>query len=115
MGLLFLFTIGKRLLPDHKGFSQQVKEDAKEYIAEMNVGPNYPFLDQSVATAGLNNLDGLYLIEIIRKSGRVSPVRNSTIIQAGDRLIFCREDYDHGRIAKNEWLNAQDRDESGIR
>ena len=89
VGLIFLFTIGKRLLPDHKGFSQQVKEDAKEYIAEMNVGPNYPFLDQSVATAGLNNLDGLYLIEIIRNSGRVSPVRNSTIIQVGDRLIFA--------------------------
>ena len=89
LGLLFLFTIGKRLLPDHKGFSQQVKEDAKEYIAEMNVGPNYPFVDQSVATAGLSNLEGLYLIEIIRKSGRVSPVRNSTIIQAGDRLIFA--------------------------
>ncbi|MFC5587669.1 SLC13 family permease [Sporosarcina soli] len=89
LGLFFLFTIGKRLLPDHKGFSQQVKEDAKEYIAEMNVGPNYPFVDNSVATAGLSNLEGLYLIEIIRKSGRVSPVRNSTIIQAGDRLIFA--------------------------
>lgn len=89
LGLLFLFTIGKRLLPDHKGFSQQVKEDAKEYIAEMYVGTSYPFLDQSVATAGLSNLEGLYLIEIIRKSGRVSPVRNSTIIQSGDRLIFA--------------------------
>ncbi|MCG7334555.1 SLC13 family permease [Sporosarcina sp. ACRSM] len=89
LGLFFLFTIGKRLLPDHKGFSQQVKEGAKEYIAEMNVGTNYPFVDQSVATAGLSNLEGLYLIEIIRESGRVSPVRNSTIIQAGDRLIFA--------------------------
>lgn len=89
LGLFFLFTIGKRLLPDHKGFSQQVKEGAKEYIAEMNVGTNYPYVDQSVATAGLSNLEGLYLIEIIRESGRVSPVRNSTIIQAGDRLIFA--------------------------
>src|SRR5690625_3432939 len=36
IGLLYLFTIGDKLLPDHKGFSQQVKEDAKEYIAEID-------------------------------------------------------------------------------
>jgi Trk K+ transport system NAD-binding subunit len=76
------------MLPDHKGFSQQVKEDAKEYIAEMHVEASFQHVNQSVTKAGLRDLDGLYLVEIIRKSERVSPVRNSTIIQAGDRLIF---------------------------
>ena len=88
VGLLYLFTVGKRLLPDHKGFSQQVKEDAKEYIAEMHVESSFQYVNQSVTKAGLRDLDGLYLIEIIRKNERVSPVRNSTIIQAGDRLIL---------------------------
>ncbi|NYF24783.1 SLC13 family permease [Sporosarcina sp. JAI121] len=88
VGLLYLFTVGKRLLPDHKGFSQQVKEGAKEYIAEMHVDSSFQFVNQSVVKAGLRNLDSIYLIEIIRKNERVSPVRNSTIIQAGDRLIF---------------------------
>lgn len=89
VGLLYLFTVGKRLLPDHKGFSQQVKEDAKEYIAEMQVETTFQFVNQSVTQAGLRDLNGLYLIEIIRRKERVSPVRNSTIIQVGDRLIFA--------------------------
>ncbi|RWR12546.1 SLC13 family permease [Siminovitchia fortis] len=87
-GMLYLFTIGDKLLPDHKGFSQRVKEDAKEYIAELRVKETFPYVNQSVKKSGLGNLNGLYLIEIIRRNERVSPVRNSTIIQAGDRLVF---------------------------
>jgi len=91
IGLLYLFIFGKRLLPDHKGFSQQVKEDVKEYIAEMHVESCFQYVNNSVKKAGLTDLDGLYLIEIIRKNERVSPVRNTTIIQTGDRLIFAGE------------------------
>lgn len=91
IGLLYLFTIGKRLLPDHKGFSQQVKEDVKEYIAEMQVEACFQHVNKSVKKAGLTDLNGLYLIEIIRKHERVSPVRDTTIIQTGDRLIFAGE------------------------
>lgn len=88
VGLLYLFTVGKKLLPNHKGFRQQVKEDAKKYIAEMNVESSFQYVNQSVKKAGLRELNGLYLVEIIRKNERVSPVRDSTIIQAGNRLIF---------------------------
>ena len=91
IGLLYLVTLGKGLLPDHKGFSQQVKEDVKEYIAEMQVEDTFQFVNQSVRKAGLTDLNGLYLIEIIRKHERVSPVRKTTIIQTGDRLIFAGE------------------------
>lgn len=88
IGLIYLFTFGQRLLPDHKGFRQQVKEDVKEYIAEMYVETSFFHVNESVKKAGLRDLNGLYLVEIIRPAERVSPVRNSTIIQAGDRLIF---------------------------
>lgn len=88
IGLIYLFTFGQRLLPDHKGFSQQVKEDVREYIAEMYVEPSFYHVNESVKMAGLRDLNGLYLVEIIRPTERVSPVRNSTIIQVGDRLIF---------------------------
>src|SRR5690625_3272177 len=91
VGFLYLFTIGEKLLPDHKGFRQQVTEDVKEYIAEMHVETSFQHVNQSVSKAGLRDLNGLYLVEIIRPNERVSPVRNSTIIQVGDRLIFAGE------------------------
>ena len=107
IGLIFLFTVGKKLLPDHKGFSQQVKEDVKEYIAEMHVESSFQYVNQSVKEAGLSDLNGLYLIEIIRIKKRVSPVRNSTIIQAGDRLIFAGKISIIAELQKNNGLKLR--------
>ncbi|ASK61070.1 SLC13 family permease [Virgibacillus phasianinus] len=89
IGLVYLFTIGYKLLPDNKGFGQQIKEDSKEYIAEMQVTQDFGHLGRRVEQAGLRDLKGLYLIEIIRDDfQRISPVRSTTVIQSGDRLIF---------------------------
>ncbi|SFB06075.1 Di-and tricarboxylate transporter [Lentibacillus halodurans] len=88
IGLIYLFTIGYKLLPDNKGFSQQIRGDPKEYIAEMQVTQDFRYLDRRVKQAGLRDLKGLYLIEIIRGDERISPVRSTTVIQRGDRLIF---------------------------
>lgn len=88
VGLIYLFTIGHRLLPDNKGFSQRVKEDSKEYIAEMHVTSLFQHLGKSVKEAGLRDLKGLYLIEIIREKEHITPVKSTTVINEGDRLIF---------------------------
>ncbi|WP_404454962.1 SLC13 family permease [Virgibacillus necropolis] len=88
VGLLYIFFIGRHLLPDNKGFSQQMQEHSKEYIAEMQVEETFKHVNASVKGAGLRDLKGLYLIEIIRENERVSPVRSTTKIFAGDRLIF---------------------------
>ncbi|MFB4167192.1 SLC13 family permease [Virgibacillus sp. JSM 102003] len=88
VGLIYLFTIGHRLLPDNKGFSQRVKEDSKEYIAEMHVTEAFQYVGKSVKDAGLRDLKGLYLVEIIRQKEHISPVKSTTIIKKYDRLIF---------------------------
>jgi di/tricarboxylate transporter len=88
VGLVYLFTIGFRLLPNHLGFRNQVRANSKEYIAEMKVYQDFMYLNKSVREAGLRDLKGLYLIEIIREEERISPVRPNTIIKLGDRLIF---------------------------
>ncbi|MUK87447.1 SLC13 family permease [Ornithinibacillus sp. L9] len=89
IGLIYLFTIGYKLLPDNKGFDQRIKEDSKEYIAEIVVKKDFGHLGRRVEQAGLRDLRGLYLIEIIRGDERISPVRSTTVIQSGDRLIFA--------------------------
>ncbi|UOR12796.1 SLC13 family permease [Halobacillus amylolyticus] len=88
VGLVYIFTVGYKLLPEHKGLRQQVKEDSREYISELIVESTFPSINQSVKQAGLRGLEGLYLIEIIRGKERISPVRSTTVIQTGDRLIF---------------------------
>ncbi|ENH96211.1 sulfur deprivation response regulator [Gracilibacillus halophilus YIM-C55.5] len=88
IGFIYLFTVGLKMLPNHLGFTEKVQADSREYIAEMTVQSDFPYVDQSVQKAGLRELTGLYLVEIIRQEERVSPVRSTTVIQEGDRLIF---------------------------
>ncbi|ASN06789.1 SLC13 family permease [Virgibacillus necropolis] len=88
VGVLYIFFIGRHLLPDNRGFSQKLKEKSKEYISEIQVEDSFKYINKSVKEAGLRDLKGLYLIEIIRESGRVSPVCSTTKIFVGDRLIF---------------------------
>ncbi|SEA77086.1 Di-and tricarboxylate transporter [Thalassobacillus cyri] len=87
-GLIYLMTIGYRILPSYKSIQDKMNENTKEYIAELIVDPSFPHINESVKKAGLRDLKGLYLIEIIRQSEIISPVRSTTIIQEGDRLIF---------------------------
>ncbi|ANU24271.1 SLC13 family permease [Planococcus donghaensis] len=88
VGLIYLFTVGNMLLPENKGFSKQVIEDSRNYIAEMMVEEIFPQINQTVEQARLRELKGVYLIEIIRGETRISSVSSKTVIQAGDRLIF---------------------------
>ncbi|GAB3790823.1 SLC13 family permease [Virgibacillus kimchii] len=88
LGLIYLFTVGYKLLPSNKGFSQRTKNASKEYIAEMHVTDDFRYHNMFVEQAGLRDLKGLYLIEIIRGEDRISPVRSTSVIQCGDRLIF---------------------------
>src|SRR5699024_5174773 len=87
-GLLYIFTIGYKMHHEHIGLQQQIKEDTREYIAELVVENSYPYINQSVLESGLRELEGLYLIEIIRGKERLTSIHPTTIIQAGDRLIF---------------------------
>lgn len=93
LGLIYLTTIGYKILPNHQTFGETIGEKSRQYLTEIIVDDNYPFLDnplvnKSVEEAGLRNLEGVYLIAIIRNHEKIYPVKNSTKIRANDRLIF---------------------------
>lgn len=88
IGLIYLMTVGYRLLPNYQALTETVGEHSREYLAEMVVETKYPHIGKTIEQAGLRNLKGLFLIEIIRGEQRISPVKSTTVIQAADRLIF---------------------------
>ncbi|WP_186580022.1 SLC13 family permease [Aquibacillus kalidii] len=93
LGLIYLVTIGYKLLPNHKTFGETIGDKSKEYLAEMIVEEYYPYLNnplvnKTVEEAGLRNLEGVYLIAIIRNHEKIYPVKNTTKIKVNDRLIF---------------------------
>lgn len=88
IGIFYILTIGFRLLPSHKVMTEMVNEQSREYLSEVLVEEDFPYTNQTIEQAGLRHLKGLYLIEIIRGKEKISPVKSTTIIKAGDRLIF---------------------------
>ncbi|MFQ3545386.1 SLC13 family permease [Halobacillus rhizosphaerae] len=88
LGLIYLIAAGPRVLPNNQSLIEKVKENTKDYLSEMVVTKDFPYQNQTVEEAKLRNLKGLYLIEIIRGSSRITPVTGQTRILAGDRLLF---------------------------
>jgi len=88
VGVIYLWFIGRRLIPERKDFLMTLGETAREYLANMRVEAGCPLIGQSVETAGLRHLDGLFLVEIIRDGNAIAPVTPDEIIQEGDTLTF---------------------------
>ncbi len=88
VGILYLFLVGRRLLPERKELIEQFGEAKREYVVEMLVQPGCRLAGQPVEAAGLRSLTGLFLIEIDRQDRVITPVGPTEVIQAGDRLVF---------------------------
>jgi di/tricarboxylate transporter len=88
LGVVYLLTAGRWLLPNRKELLQQLAETRREYLVEMMVQPGCRLIGQSVQAAGLRNLPGLFLIEIDRQGAIIGPVAPQELLREGDRLVF---------------------------
>jgi len=89
IGGLYLVFFGYRLLPENKDVKEELSEKPREYIVEVMVNKGSEYHEKSIEQAGLRNLKGLFLAEIYRGEGRISPVGPHTIIKEDDLLIFA--------------------------
>lgn len=88
IGVFYLLTLGRKLLPDRKDLIEQLEETRREYLVEMLVQPGCRLVRKTVASAGLRNLPGLFLIDIDREGLSLGPIGPDEVIEADDRLVF---------------------------
>lgn len=88
VGLIYMLTIGRKLLPERKELMEQLGDSRREYLVEMVVTPVCRLVGQSIETAGLRRLPGLFLIEVDRRGSIIAPVSPDTVLEAHDRLVF---------------------------
>jgi len=89
LGVLYLATIGQRLLPDRAAPDDPAPPgEARSYSVSVHVGPTWAGCGKPVEEAGLRHLEGLFLVEIRRADQRIYPVRPTDRIEANDDLIF---------------------------
>ncbi|RLT19116.1 MAG: SLC13 family permease [Planctomycetota bacterium] len=88
IGLIYMLTIGRKLLPERKELLEQLGDSRREYLVEMLVTPACRLIGQSIEAAGLRRLPGLFLIEVDRRGSIIAPVSPDTVLEANDRLVF---------------------------
>lgn len=87
-GILYMTTIGYKLLPSRAADSDLQKDESGNYLVEMKVETNCSLIGKTIEQGRLRNLDGLYLIAVIRKDQKIFPVSGKQILLADDRLVF---------------------------
>ncbi len=89
IGGIYLVLASYKLLPDRRDPIDDINLKSREYIVEVKVSNGSTFHNKTVEQANLRNLKGLFLVEIIRGSKSISPVKPQTMIFEDDFLIFA--------------------------
>ena len=87
VGILSIIAM-RRLLPDRKA-PESAFEATAEYTVELLVPSKNPYVGKRIYQAGLNEVRGGRLIEIIHFDEVISPVSDQEPIMGGDRLVFA--------------------------
>ena len=88
IGVAYMLLIAPGRLPDRTDLLEQLDEQRRDYLVEMQVQPNCPLIGKTIQGAGLRHLPGLFLIEIDRVGETITPVSPNDILEQGDHLVF---------------------------
>ncbi len=86
---LFLIFVLPRFLPTRQEFTERIDSARREYLVEIVVQGDCPFIGSTVQAAGLRQLHGLFLFEIQRGERIIAPVAPNELLENGDRLVFA--------------------------
>ncbi len=92
-GMLYLLTIGYRLLPNRETLSKQLRPDlGRTFMSELLVPHDSPMIGKSLSEANLNSGSGLQVLKIFRDQLEYTEPSYDTILMAGDQLMI------HGQV-----------------
>ncbi len=86
IGVLSIIAM-RNLLPDRKA-PESAFESTSEYTVELLVPSDNPNIGMTINEAGLNDVRGGNLIEVVHFDEFVSPAGGDEILMGGDRLIY---------------------------
>ena len=88
VGLIVLIGIGVTWLPERSDPALDAMSSLKEFALHLEVEEGGALVGTSVATAGLRNLSGVYLADIVRGERHLGPVNPDEVLVGGDLLVF---------------------------
>jgi len=89
IGILYLTFTSNALLPSYEDSISKFNKDAKNYIVEAHLRKNSNLINKTIEEAHLRNLEGLFLVEIIRGNERYKAISPDVILLEDDILFFA--------------------------
>jgi di/tricarboxylate transporter len=87
-GVAIIVVLAPLVLPERRPARRQFEEESREYVVHQIVAPGGPMDGQTVESAGLRHLQGVFLVEIERAGETIAPATPTTLLRGGDRLAF---------------------------
>ena len=81
-------VFGNLLLPSKSGIDESFTIHAREYVIEAKVSSKSHLIGKTVGETGLQDIQGLEMVAIIRKSFRINAVPADVVLDRGDVLVF---------------------------
>ncbi|SDU29177.1 Di-and tricarboxylate transporter [Pseudomonas pohangensis] len=93
VGMLYMMTIGKHLLPERDSLSKQLRPNLdRTFMSELLVPHDSPMLGKTLSEANLNGGSGLKVLKIFREQQEITEPGHDLILAAGDQLFI------HGQV-----------------
>ncbi len=87
VGLLYMYLIGRHLVPVRDQEDQDFSSEILPYISEFTVTSDSPWSGKSLDEIGLGKLYDLTVLRILKESGYHIEPRANTVFQQGDRVL----------------------------
>ncbi|MDX5325808.1 MAG: SLC13 family permease [Bacteroidota bacterium] len=88
-GIVYFAFGGLALLPDRMDLLEKFKKDTRSFIVETQLPIGSNLNGKTVEEAGLRNLKGMFLVEIVREGRLIAPVTPRQVLEEGDLLYFA--------------------------
>ena len=91
IGGAFLVIFSYRLLPDKRDVMNDFVENTRSYLVHTRIREDSTLPGKTIQEAGMRNLEGLFLAEIIRNNTQIGPVNPNDRLRNDDILVFAGE------------------------
>lgn len=91
IGGIYLVFFSNKLLPASKDNIENLIDNSRKFFIETEVEKGSSFIGKSIEENGLRNLEGLFLVEIMRNKEYIRPVSSKEVLREGDKLFFAGE------------------------
>jgi len=108
-GVLYLFTVGRWLLP-HRAPPQDLLRSYElyDYLTMLRVRPGSRFADRSLAESRFAQALGLQVVRVLHEDGSIDAPTGSTVLHAGDVLVVEGKIPDIAKVQREGGLELAD-------